>query len=370
MEISWVPIYIYLCFAVCTEQPKDVIFVLDSSDSVKNNDFQMYISFLSNFVTHAKIGPQNIQIGLLLYATESKSLLHLNDLYDKEQLKQRIKGIKRIHGFTNTDKALQDVITGGFTPKNGGRSKKADQIVIVITDGESMKPKDTKIAADTLKTMNVEIFAVGVGNVNVVELHSISSDDNHVYTVPDFANLLSIEQKLFKQVCSKKTISDKGGEDKCDKEGGNKDGKDKDGGNKDGGNKDGKDKDGGNKDGGNKDGKDKDGGNKDGKDKDGKDKDGGNKDGKDKDGGNKDGKDKDGKDKDGGNKDGKDKDGKDKDGGNKDGKDKDGGNKDGNDRTTTPSTIRKLLWYFSNCRLIDWFLRYGNLSRVILCREV
>ncbi|CAE1170124.1 COL6A [Acanthosepion pharaonis] len=119
--------------------------------------------------------------------------------------------MRRIFGTTYTDKALQDVRNRGFSPANGGRGKNVDQVVIVITDGVSIIPTATKSAAQALRAMNVEIYAVGIGATDITELYNIGSGSDHVYTIPDFRTLSQIENRLFKEVCRNKTIDGSGG---------------------------------------------------------------------------------------------------------------------------------------------------------------
>ena len=190
-------------FSACSIIPVDLVFVLDSSSSLKKDDFQKEIDFVSNFVKDSTIGPDHIQIALLIYADNSNFLIKLNDFKDKDQLLLKLRNIKRDHGFTNTEKALEDVRNQAFSSQNGGRGSSVKQVVIVITDGVSIKPNATQAAAEALHSLNVEVFAVGVGKeVDVVELHHIASNVNNVITVTDFPNLKKIEKTIIKTVCT------------------------------------------------------------------------------------------------------------------------------------------------------------------------
>lgn len=72
----------------------------------------------------------------------------------------RIKGIKWTTGSTYTHLALEEVLKTGFTNSAGARGD-VPHIVIVVTDGWSIKPHITSEVAAKIKEENAVIFTIG-----------------------------------------------------------------------------------------------------------------------------------------------------------------------------------------------------------------
>jgi uncharacterized protein with von Willebrand factor type A (vWA) domain len=56
-------------------------------------------------------------------------------------------------------------------------------IIIVLTDGISNHPDKTRQSAIELKQIeNIEIYAVGIGSANNIELQAITTSPDHVFS--------------------------------------------------------------------------------------------------------------------------------------------------------------------------------------------
>uniref|UniRef100_A0A194AMR8 VWFA domain-containing protein n=1 Tax=Pinctada fucata TaxID=50426 RepID=A0A194AMR8_PINFU len=104
---------------------------------------------------------------------------------------------------TNTSIALAYVRENSFLPQNGGRAN-ATKIVVVITDGQSFDPDETKKEANLLKAEpGVTVFAIGVGSeISSKELSIISSNSAQTFTVANFDVLQTIQKTLENAACS------------------------------------------------------------------------------------------------------------------------------------------------------------------------
>lgn len=95
-------------------------------------------------------------------------------------------------GRTRTVKAPWDVLNFLFL----GKTKKK-RVLAVNTEGRSQD--HVLKAADVLKRVNVEIFAIGVGRgYSITQLNQMASDLSHVFTI-DFRNLNSIIKGIKKK---------------------------------------------------------------------------------------------------------------------------------------------------------------------------
>lgn len=106
-------------------------------------------------------------------------------------------------GNTDTHEAIQFVDRSLFRPENGGRSD-VTRMVVIITDGESRMAKETVAAAESLKSKNVTVFAIGVGNqIDVAELRAMASQPSSefVFEVTNFQALSGIKKELVTRTC-------------------------------------------------------------------------------------------------------------------------------------------------------------------------
>ncbi|GAB1607321.1 cartilage matrix protein-like [Argonauta hians] len=216
MGLNTAAIYISVCLTIlagnafsqhhhhghkdCKPQPTDVIFVLDTSDSITENDFKIEIHFVSNITRDLKtISPSGTQIGLYTFSDTFQNNIVLGQYQDKSSLLVAINGITRLHGSTETHLVLEDIIKNGF---KGSSRKNTKRSVVFITDGQSIYQSKTYLAAKALHKANIEVHSVGVGSdVDPSELTHIASHKDFMHRVPDFQSLAELEKHMGSIVC-------------------------------------------------------------------------------------------------------------------------------------------------------------------------
>jgi len=62
----------------CGSSPTDIVFLIDSSGSVGSVNFQKQLNFVSRFAQSFDIGPRNVQIGVVTFATTPHNQFNLN----------------------------------------------------------------------------------------------------------------------------------------------------------------------------------------------------------------------------------------------------------------------------------------------------
>ena len=70
----------------CGSNPADIVFLLDSSGSVGSANFQKQLDFVSRFAQSFDIGPRNVQIGVVTFATTPHNEFNLNTYTVKHDL--------------------------------------------------------------------------------------------------------------------------------------------------------------------------------------------------------------------------------------------------------------------------------------------
>ncbi|BFZ04509.1 hypothetical protein BsWGS_07548 [Bradybaena similaris] len=189
----------------CGNTPADVVFLLDSSNSMWGPDFIQQLEFVVNVTQMFEIGENATQVGLVTFNDDVQLQFYLNEYRNKERLQRAIRLVRQTYGYsTATDQALKFLRTRFFQKGHGSR-KGVPQIAIVITDGQSDHTLKTLIEATKVKRNNIIIFTIGVGNlVNIMELERMASSPahEHAFAVDSFSFLNSIKEKLAVRTCS------------------------------------------------------------------------------------------------------------------------------------------------------------------------
>lgn len=181
----------------------DIVLAIDTSDSVDASDLKDAIDFIYNVTKWITIGPQDIQVAVVTYASDVTEHFDLDDYLTNNTLLSAMEALKSKltpGGGTYTFDALTYVKTTSFLPMRGSRnnSKKA---VLVMTDGQSTNYPLTVKTANELRTeLGAEVFAIGVGQDSKknVEIQGIASDPDsyYVYYVDSFDYLCSVVPSL------------------------------------------------------------------------------------------------------------------------------------------------------------------------------
>ena len=193
----------------CANKPADVVFILDSSNSIWLNDFYKQTSFVRDVIENFDIGPGQSQtrVGVLTFGHAVWKQFDLNSKFNKDDLMKSVENIKHGRGrMTNTGEAINYALDNMFTPSAGSR-KGVTRVVIVITDGRSQKTYATKLAARRLHEAKINTFAIGVGrNIDLLELQDIASnpDSDYRFMVTDFNALTTITTRLARKACEGK----------------------------------------------------------------------------------------------------------------------------------------------------------------------
>ncbi|XP_014785973.1 cartilage matrix protein [Octopus bimaculoides] len=187
----------------CGAEPTDILFLLDSSGSVRIAHFREALKFVSQFVADSIVGSHSLQVGVITFSTKVRNQIPLNKFSDKDALIKAIKAVKYDHGLTLTAKGLHFVRTEGFSAKNGGRPN-ATQILVVLTDGNSNQAFQTVRESKLIHLTHIKIFSIGVGtHISRKELEMISSDKKkNVFMVKDYDALKTIEAQLKNTICA------------------------------------------------------------------------------------------------------------------------------------------------------------------------
>ncbi|XP_039592174.1 collagen alpha-6(VI) chain-like isoform X1 [Polypterus senegalus] len=179
----------------------DIVILLDGSESISKGNFTITLQFMKEVVNHFKIGEKEVRIGVAQFSTYARKEFYLNEFYAKEDIFKRIDAIDQIEEGTRTGNALT-FVRSFFTAEAGSRKAQGvPQNLLIITDGDSKDPVEEP--AKALRAENINIYVIGVGNLNDFDLIKITGDSNRVFPITNFNALENIKQKIFDELCQK-----------------------------------------------------------------------------------------------------------------------------------------------------------------------
>ncbi|GCC42057.1 hypothetical protein chiPu_0026305, partial [Chiloscyllium punctatum] len=175
---------------------RDIVFLIDGSDYVGNNDFPFVRDFLSSIIENLDIGNDRVRVGLVQFSNYAESEFYLNTYSSEDEILPHVKGL-RLRGGTplNTGAALDYVYRNHFTRSSGSRKEEGvPQLLVLITAGRSRDY--IKQSVDALKRAEVTMFAVGTRNADSAQLREIASDPSLLLSVDKFRSLPHAQEQL------------------------------------------------------------------------------------------------------------------------------------------------------------------------------
>jgi collagen type VI alpha len=194
------PFYVAAC-----DGKADVVFVIDSSGSIRENRYDMVLDYVRSIVNSLEVSTDRTRIGVVIYGDNANVIFHLNTYPDKQDVLQAIDSITYIRGRTNTAEALRVARTQMFTQANGDRFD-VPNYAVVITDGESnVNPEDTIPEAIQCRIDGIHVMAVTVipQTTPSLEIKGIASDpdDVNIFNVQNFQDLPTIHMPVVGAMC-------------------------------------------------------------------------------------------------------------------------------------------------------------------------
>ncbi|CAL8337022.1 unnamed protein product, partial [Gadus morhua 'NCC'] len=192
---------------VCKEAKADLVFLVDGSWSIGDDNFLKITRFLYSTMGSLDIvGPDGTQVAIAQFSDDARTEFQLSSHGNKEALLEAIQRIRYKGGNTKTGRAIKHVKESIFTPEGGAR-RGVPKVLVVLTDGRSQDDVNT-----VSKEMQVEgyiIFAIGFADADYGELVNIASkpSDRHVFFVDDLDAVKKIEEQLITFVCEAATAT-------------------------------------------------------------------------------------------------------------------------------------------------------------------
>ncbi|KAK3516262.1 hypothetical protein QTP70_007245 [Hemibagrus guttatus] len=191
----------------CRSRPLDLVFIIDSSRSVRPGEFEKVKVFLSDMVDTLDIGADATRVAVVNYASTVKIEFLLKDHLKKVSMKQAISIIGPLAAGTMTGLAIKKAMEEAFTEQSGARpkSQKIAKVAIIVTDGRPQDQVEEVSAA--ARASGIEIYAVGVDRADMRSLKLMASNplEDHVFYVETYGVIEKLTSKFRETLCGRNT---------------------------------------------------------------------------------------------------------------------------------------------------------------------
>ncbi|XP_062933682.1 matrilin-3 [Cynocephalus volans] len=189
---------------VCKSRPLDLVFIIDSSRSVRPLEFTKVKTFVSQIIDTLDIGEADTRVAVVNYASTVKIEFHLQAYTDKQSLKQAVARITPLSTGTMSGLAIQTAMDEAFTVEAGARGTASSipKVAIIVTDG---RPQDqvNEVAARA-RASGIELYAIGVDRADMESLKMIASEplDEHVFYVETYGVIEKLSSRFQETFCA------------------------------------------------------------------------------------------------------------------------------------------------------------------------
>ncbi|CAK7320099.1 MATN4 [Vulpes lagopus] len=196
----------------CRTGPLDLVFVIDSSRSVRPFEFETMRQFLVGLLRGLDVGPNATRVGVIQYSSQVQSVFPLGAFSRREDMERAIRALVPLAQGTMTGLAIQYAMNVAFSVAEGARPPEArvPRVAVIVTDG---RPQDrvAEVAAQA-RARGIEIYAVGVQRADVGSLRAMASPplDEHVFLVESFNLIQEFGQQFRGRLCGKDLCAEGG----------------------------------------------------------------------------------------------------------------------------------------------------------------
>ncbi|XP_028942451.1 matrilin-2-like, partial [Antrostomus carolinensis] len=187
----------------CNNKRLDLVFIIDSSRSVRPYDFEKVKEFILTILQFLDISPDATRVGLIQYGSTVKHEFSLKTFRRKQDIERAVKRMMHLATGTMTGLAIQYAVNIAFSESEGARPLKQNvpRIIMIVTDGRPQDPV-AEIAAKA-RNSGILIFAIGVGRVDMNTLKSIGSEphEEHVFLVANFSQIETLTSAFQTKLC-------------------------------------------------------------------------------------------------------------------------------------------------------------------------
>ncbi|XP_078409894.1 collagen alpha-1(XII) chain [Cetorhinus maximus] len=190
---------------VCDRAKADIVFLVDESWSIGQDNFKKIRDFLFRIVSYIpKIGPAGTQVAVAHYSDNPRTEFQLNQYKDRNSVLRAIRGVQYGGGNTRTARGIGYVLKELFQATAGMRQD-VPHILVLLTDGRSQD--EVELPARVAFGLGIKVISVGIASADMEELKRIVylGPRNNVFFASTFDDLPLIERELVERICTEAT---------------------------------------------------------------------------------------------------------------------------------------------------------------------
>uniref|UniRef100_A0A8B9ZXK6 Collagen alpha-3(VI) chain n=1 Tax=Anas zonorhyncha TaxID=75864 RepID=A0A8B9ZXK6_9AVES len=177
-------------------EEKDIVFLIDSSDSVRSDGLAHIRDFISRIVQQLEVGPNKVRIGVVQFSNNVFPEFYLKTHKSKNAVLQAIRRLRLRGGSpVNAGKALDYVVKNYFIKSAGSRIEDGVPQHLVVILGDRSQD-DVNRPANVIASTIIKPLGVGARNVDRNQLQVITNDPDRVLVVQDFTGLPTLEKRV------------------------------------------------------------------------------------------------------------------------------------------------------------------------------
>lgn len=179
----------------CRQTPLELVFVIDSSESVGPDNFNLIKEFINALIDRASVKRDTTRVGVVLYSHINVVVVSLGQEATRDQIKSAVRSMTYLGEGTFTGSAIQQANQVFKMARAGVR-----KVAIIITDGQADRRDVVSLesAVSEAHGSNIETFVISVVNESdplyrefKKELYLMASDPDseHLFLIDEFKTL-------------------------------------------------------------------------------------------------------------------------------------------------------------------------------------
>uniref|UniRef100_A0A8B9HRV7 Collagen, type VI, alpha 3 n=1 Tax=Astyanax mexicanus TaxID=7994 RepID=A0A8B9HRV7_ASTMX len=174
---------------------KDIIFLIDGSDSVGASGIAHIRDFIVKIVQQLNVRPDQVRVAVVQYAEKPRTEFSLRTHDNKQSVLSAVKRLRQVGGRGgNLAEAIDYVIRNELKESAGARRTEASQHLVVLTGGRSTS--DVSAYGPILKSSQVNCIGIGAGAADQRQLKQITTTTEDLIQVPTFPALPTIQDRF------------------------------------------------------------------------------------------------------------------------------------------------------------------------------
>uniref|UniRef100_A0A8B9S333 Collagen alpha-3(VI) chain n=1 Tax=Apteryx owenii TaxID=8824 RepID=A0A8B9S333_APTOW len=175
---------------------KDIVFLIDSSDTVRSDGLAHIRDFISRIVQQLEVGPNRVRIGVVQFSNNVFPEFYLKTHKSKNAVLQAIRRLRLRGGSpVNAGRALDYVVKNYFIKSAGSRIEDGVPQHLVLFLGDRSQD-DVNRPANVITSTSIKPLGVGARKVDRGQLQVITNDPSRVLVVQDFTDLPALEKRV------------------------------------------------------------------------------------------------------------------------------------------------------------------------------